>query len=146
MARPGSRANGSPDPPSTKIRNGGVDSKNNTPRFHRIRTVRRQQGMSLRSAARQLGVTIRETRLQEDESTDLRLSDLYKWQVALGVPLVELLVEPDADLSRGVGERAQLVRLMKTAMALLENADLGSRAAAGAEPGGSVAGVDARTA
>ena len=46
-------------------------------RLHRVRTVRRQQNMSLRTAARQLGSNIRETRKQEDETADLRLSELY---------------------------------------------------------------------
>jgi transcriptional regulator with XRE-family HTH domain len=92
------------------------------PRLHRIRTVRRLQGMSLRTAARQMGAGIRETRAQEDEATDLRLSELYKWQAALDVPLEELLVEPTSPLSRPVTERAHLVRVMKTAAAILEHA------------------------
>lgn len=121
MVRPGSRANGSPDPPVQKL-HGGVGFRARNPRWHRIRTVRQREGMSLRTAARQVGATLRETRLQEDESTDLRLSDVYKWQAALGVPLVELLAEPETALSRTVAERARLVRLMKTAMALLGSA------------------------
>jgi len=76
--------------------------------------------MSLRTAARQLGSNVRETRNQEDESSDLRLSDLYKWQAALNVPISDLLVDPGTPLSPPVMERAQMVRLMKTAMALLE--------------------------
>lgn len=90
------------------------------PRLHRIRTVRRQQGISLRSAARYLGSNIREIRAQEDEAADLRLSDLYRWQAALDVPLEELLVESERPLSRPVLERAKLVRMMKTAAAILE--------------------------
>lgn len=89
-------------------------------RLHRVQTVRLQQGMSLRTAARQLGSNVRETRSQEDESFDLRLSDLYRWQAALSVPIGDLLVDPGTPLSTPVMERAQMVRLMKTAMALLE--------------------------
>jgi transcriptional regulator with XRE-family HTH domain len=96
-----------------------------SPRLHRIRTVRRQQGISLRTAARHLGSTIRDTRNQEEESSDLHLSDLYRWQVALGVPLEELLVESDKPLSRPVKERARMVRVMKTASAILELAPPG---------------------
>lgn len=96
---------------------------NRLPRqMHRVRTVRLQQGVSLRSAARQSGVDIRQLRLQEQESTDLRLSDLHRWQKALDVPLAELLMEPDEGLSRPVMERAKLVRVMKSAAAILENA------------------------
>ncbi len=80
------------------------------PRMHRIRTVRLQQGASLRSVARNSGVDVRQLRLQEQESTDVRLSDLHKWQQALEVPLAELLVEPDASLSQPVMDRARMVR------------------------------------
>ena len=89
-------------------------------RLHRIRTVRRQQGISLRTAARHLGANVREIRDQENESADLRLSDLYRWQAALDVPLEELLVESERPLSRPVLERAKMVRVMKTAAAILE--------------------------
>ena len=88
--------------------------------MHRIRTVRLQQGASLRSVARQSGVDVRQLRLQEQESTDVRLSDLHKWQKALDVPLSDLLVEPGTSLSRPVMERARMVRLMKTAAAIRE--------------------------
>lgn len=93
-----------------------------TLRWHRIRTVRLQQGMSLRSVARHSGVEVRQLRLQEQESSDLRLSDLHKWQQALDIPLSELLVEPDSSLSQPIMERARLIRLMKTATAIRERA------------------------
>jgi transcriptional regulator with XRE-family HTH domain len=89
-------------------------------RFHRIRTVRLREGVSLRSAARQMGTDIRSLRLQEQESTDLRLSDLHKWQKALEVPLTELVIETDEPLSRPVLDRARLIRIMKTAAAIHE--------------------------
>ena len=91
--------------------------------LHRIQEVRRQQEMSLRTAARQLGSDVRSVRAQEQSTTDLRLSDLYRWQAVLDVPISELLVEADDSLSRDVGERAQLVRIMKTATSILENAE-----------------------
>ena len=88
--------------------------------LHRIQEVRRLQGMSLRTAARQLGTDIRSIRAQEQASTDLKLSDLYRWQRALDVPVAELLADCDEPLSRPVRERAQMVKLMKTARSLLE--------------------------
>jgi transcriptional regulator with XRE-family HTH domain len=94
--------------------------------LHRIRTVRLQQGVSLRSAARQMGSDIRSLRLQEQESTDLRLSDLHKWQKALDVPLTDLVEETDEPLSRPVMERARLIRLMKTAKAIEERSPTAS--------------------
>lgn len=92
-------------------------------RLHRIRTIRLREGVSLRSAARQLGTDIRHVRLQELESTDLRLSDLRKWQKALDVPLTELVDDTEGPLSTPVMERARFVRLMKTAMAIKEHTE-----------------------
>lgn len=93
--------------------------------LHRIQEVRRLQGMSLRTAARQLGTDIRSIRAQEQASTDLKLSDLYRWQQALEVPVGELLVEDEDPLSRPVRERAAMVKVMKTARTLVETAPVG---------------------
>ena len=55
-----------------------TESHRDARRLHRIRTVRLREGVSLRSAARQMGsdVAAKLAELQEQESTDLRLSDL----------------------------------------------------------------------
>lgn len=90
--------------------------------LHRIREVRVRQGVSLRTAARHLGADIRSTRNQEEESSDLKLSDLYRWQEVLEVPVSELLSESSEPLSRPVLERARMVRIMKTVQAMLEKA------------------------
>jgi len=97
-----------------------VPSADSLSSMHRISAVRRQQGISLRSAARQLGTDVSQVRVQENENSDLRLSDLYQWQRVLDVPVSELLVDPDASLSAPILERAQLLRLMKTALAILQ--------------------------
>ena len=89
-------------------------------KLHRIATVRNQQGVSLRSVSRQMGRTMSTVRLQEDETQDLRISDLRRWQKVLGVPLQDLLVDESPQLSRPVMERARMVRLMKTAAALCD--------------------------
>ena len=94
--------------------------------LHRIQEVRRLQGMSLRTAARQMGTDVRSIRAQEQATTDLKLSDLYRWQEALEVPIGELLTEDDEPLSRNIRERAQLVKIMKSARALLETAESSS--------------------
>jgi transcriptional regulator with XRE-family HTH domain len=91
--------------------------------LHRIQEVRRLQGMSLRTAARQLGTDVRAVRAQEQAQADLKLSDLYRWQEALEVPVGELLVEDNEPLSRSIRERSQLVKIMKSARALLETAE-----------------------
>ena len=92
-------------------------------RLHRVAAVRRQQGLSLRSAARQLGKDVKSVRREEGENTDLRLSELYQWQQVLGVPLTDLLEDPGTSLSRPVLERARMVRIMKTVKALVDRVD-----------------------
>jgi transcriptional regulator with XRE-family HTH domain len=93
------------------------------PSLHRITEVRRQQGVSLRSASNACGVSAPKLRAQEVDTTDLKISDLHKWQEALDVPVSELLEEPGLGLSQAIQERAQMVKLMKTAAAMLEAAD-----------------------
>lgn len=96
-------------------------STNATPsRMHRIATVRRQQGVSLRTASRQMQADVGTLKQQEDETQDLRLSEIYRWQQVLGVPIDELLVDAGNDLSRPILERARMVRIMKTVKAMME--------------------------
>jgi len=94
---------------------------------HRIGEVRQQQGVSLRSVARKLNVPIQEAREQEDPDSDLRISDLLKWQELLEVPLTDLLIDTQGPLSEPIGKRASMLRVMKTAKAILES----TRSAAG---------------
>ena len=89
--------------------------------LHRIRDIRRRQGVSLRSAARRLSTTMEQVRRQEDPACDMPLSDLYSWQRALEVPVVDLLVDSDAPLSETVLSRARLVRIMKTVRSIQES-------------------------
>lgn len=91
--------------------------------MHRISTVRKRQGMSLRSVARNRHVEMRQLRSEEDESADLRLSTLYAWQKVLDVPIAELLVESNDPLSMPVLQRARLVKIMKTVAAIRERTD-----------------------
>ena len=88
------------------------------PTLHRIGHVRRQQGVTLRNVARRLGIALTVVRRQEQPDADLRLSDLHRWQQVLEVPVAELLVEGDGQLSGPVLERSRMVKLMKTAAAL----------------------------
>ena len=87
--------------------------------LHRVAKVREQQGVSHRTLARRLGIEPRQLREWESESHDLRASQLLAIQAALEVPLIELLEDPQS-LSRPVEERAKLVKVMKTAVALRE--------------------------
>ncbi|MBN2023954.1 MAG: helix-turn-helix transcriptional regulator [Pirellulales bacterium] len=88
--------------------------------LHQLAAVRRREGLSRRAVARRLGTDVRSVRLQEEQTFDMPLSQLYDWQRALGVPVSELLADADDALSPPVLKRAQMVRLMKTAAAIRE--------------------------
>ena len=88
--------------------------------LHRLRAVRRTENLSLQQVARRMRVDVKTVIRQEDEHADLRLSDLARWQKALGVPLIELLSEPDQGLAESTLIQGRLVRLMKTALAIQE--------------------------
>jgi transcriptional regulator with XRE-family HTH domain len=88
--------------------------------LHRIAEVRQRQGVTLRNVARRLGISLPVVRRQEQSDCDLRLSDLHRWQQVLDVPVAELLVEGEGQLSGPVLERSRMVKLMKTAAALRE--------------------------
>jgi hypothetical protein len=91
--------------------------------LHRLSEVRIIQGVRRKTLMKALGLTSEaEVKAQEDPYADLSLSQLYVWQRTLGVPLSELLCEPDEGLSRQVASRADLVRIMKTAKAIAEQA------------------------
>jgi transcriptional regulator with XRE-family HTH domain len=88
--------------------------------LHRLAEVRRQQGVTRRTVARRLNTDIGSVKQQEQPNADLTLSTLYAWQEVLDVPVAELLLETEEPLSAPVLKRAQLVRIMKTAAAILE--------------------------
>jgi transcriptional regulator with XRE-family HTH domain len=90
--------------------------------LNRIQEVRRQQGVSLRRVGQLLRTDVRELRREEDPNSDLPISRLYEWQMALEVPVSDLLVDSGAPLSAPVLERARLVRIMKTVAAIREKA------------------------
>lgn len=100
-----------------------TESREPGKRLHRIREVRRQQGVSVRRVARALHLDFEQVKQQESETSDLTLSALYQWQKVLDVPVTELLIESEAPLSAPVMKRARLIKLMKTAAAILEKAE-----------------------
>lgn len=82
--------------------------------LHRIAEVRRQHNVSVRALASRMKTSDASIRQQEEQTCDLPLSVLYKWQAALDVPIAELLVEPGPGLSPNVKCRAALLKVMKT--------------------------------
>src|SRR4249920_2368184 len=90
--------------------------------LQKLNSARRRQGLSIRCVAQRLGRTVSEVRVQEDERADMLVSELYRWQAALEVPIEELLEEPVDALSTMVSVRAQLLKVMKTAIAMRRQA------------------------
>lgn len=90
--------------------------------LHRLGDARRREGLTHHTVARQLGVSVDEVKRQEKPSTDLLLSELYRWQKVLEVPAAELLNEPGGELSPPVQLRANLLRIMKTARSIQDQA------------------------
>ena len=86
---------------------------------NRVAVVREQQGISQRTMARRLGIDLRAYQALEAPGNDLQLSQLVALQAALEVPLIDLL-EDSQSLSRPVAERAKMIKVMKTAVALRE--------------------------
>ncbi len=86
--------------------------------LQRLGSARRRQGLSVRCLAQRLGRTVTEVRQQEGECADLLVSELYRWQTALDVPLQELLSEPSDELSPRTQMCAQLLKITKTVKSL----------------------------
>ena len=109
---------------SSKLRNRrrlATNKKQSSQRpFHKISEVRQRQGVTLRNVARRLGMEMAEIRKQEKPDSDLRISDLLRWQHVLDVPLSELLEDGLDQLSGPVLVRSRMVKLMKTAAAIRE--------------------------
>ncbi len=111
-------------PVQTPLNGAGAKCSDTAARsLHRLATVRRQQGVSLRNMARRMNVDMSTIREQEDETADLPLSVLYQWQKILEVPIAELLVDMNSPLSPPVMERARMVKVMKTVAAITEKAN-----------------------
>lgn len=102
---------------------GEINSPRQPKVLHRLGEVRRQQGVSRHNIARHLNIDLETVRQQEQATADLPLSVLYAWQKLLDVPAGSLLADGDEQLSNPVQQRAKLVRVMKTAAALLERAE-----------------------
>jgi len=105
------------------MKGNSVGSHEQQRRLHRISFVREREGISLRQVRGLLRIGLPELRRQEQVDTDLRLTDLYRWQHALKVPVTELLLEAPEGLSPSLMERTRLVRVMKTALSIAERSN-----------------------
>ena len=75
--------------------------------LHRTAQVCEQEGLTVRTIARRMRIPASQARAELDPFQDLKLSQLYRWQSALNVPLMDLLAEPD-DTRRRVPSRFEL--------------------------------------
>jgi len=95
-------------------------TQSENPKLHRIRELRKRQGVSLRTASRKLGIPASQVRQEESPDSDVLVSQLVRWAEALDVPIADLLEEPQNTLSSPIRERAKLVRIMKTVKSIAE--------------------------
>ncbi len=90
----------------------------NTQALHRISRVMESECVGVRTAAQRMNRSMSQVRAESEPSCDLRLSDLYRWQAALKVPVGELLNEPLTDLSPAVAWRGRMLKVMRTARSI----------------------------
>ena len=64
-------------------------------RLHRIAKIREKTGKSQQKIARLLGIPLTRLIAVENETSDVWLSDLHLMSKALGVPVQDLVIEPD---------------------------------------------------
>ena len=106
----------------------GAEIKQKLPvKGHQLAEVRNRQGLSQRCVANRLGISVAEVRKQEEPSFDLTISQLYRWQAVLDVPVDELLNELEDTLSPHIMGRARMLRVMKTAQAVQSHAQTGAQ-------------------
>ena len=91
--------------------------------FHRAAEVMQQEGISLRAIISRMNISAEQARAELDPRRDMRLSELYRWQAALNVPVVDLLVDPGTGLSGSVELRAELLKLMKSVRSIQEKSE-----------------------
>jgi len=86
--------------------------------LHRIPHVMESECVGVRTAAHRMNLSMSQVRAEAEATYDLRLSDLYRWQLALRVPVGELLNEPATDLSPLVAWCGQMLKVMRTARSI----------------------------
>ena len=91
--------------------------------FHRAAEVMQQEGISLRAIISRMNISVEQVRAELDPRRDMRLSELYRWQAALNVPVVDLLVHPGTGLSGSIQLRAELLKLMKSVRSIQEKSE-----------------------
>ncbi|MDZ4780815.1 MAG: hypothetical protein SGJ19_11225 [Planctomycetia bacterium] len=89
------------------------DSKPSRRTFHHIRETRIRERISLRTAAKRLGLTTAEAGRHEAPERDLLLSEVHAWSEALRVPPNELAFGVSDDQDAEVAARAGMVKIAR---------------------------------
>lgn len=87
-------------------------------RLHRIPEILAEEGVTLRTVAFRMRLPLPQARQEAAPACDLKISDLYRWQSALRIPLVDLLEPPRENLSPAIDLRAKLLKAMRTVRSL----------------------------
>lgn len=90
-------------------------------RHHRLKAARVEAGISRRDVAQRMNVALSTVRDEEEGDDDLSLVNLHRWQLALNVPLSELVESAENQLPEPTRQRAAMVRLARTAALLQQN-------------------------
>ena len=98
-----------------------VSKKDGRP-LQRIANVMRQEQVSIQSAARRMNLTESQALAEMNPACDMKLSNLYRWQAILKVPITELLNEPDVGFSPHVQFRSCLLKAMRTVRTIQQKA------------------------
>ncbi len=94
--------------------------------IHRLREVRTNEGVSIRTMTARTGLPASVLRGQE-EQPDISLADFLVWQQALGVPFEELIDPKVEQVADHIRVRAGLIRVMKSVKTLVEQGGLSKR-------------------
>jgi transcriptional regulator with XRE-family HTH domain len=87
--------------------------------LHRVRAARKARRLSLSEVAKHLALPPEEAERQEQPTSDLPLSTLYRWQKLLKVPVTELLVDGTGSLGLPSVKSERLAGALQVALAIL---------------------------
>ena len=91
--------------------------------LHQIGEVRKREGISRRTMVRYFkayGLSSEEIMHQEEQSTDLQITDVRRWASALALPVRELFYSLETGIADETRDKAAMVKLVKSMKSLQE--------------------------
>jgi transcriptional regulator with XRE-family HTH domain len=89
------------------------------PPLHRLGEVRKLRRLSIGDVARKLQLDPDQVKQQEQATTDLTLSLLYRWQQLLKVPIGDLVIDAHHPLASPAVSREKLAKVMEVGLWIL---------------------------